>query len=91
MGDIANSCGNFGKDDCKCDYDPMCSAAARCPEAFIAGYFSGWRSALTFAEVSGLTFAPHPFFQASPRWVAGQMLLNEITPMVRREMPYVGY
>lgn len=90
MKKTANSCGYCGCDDCHCDYDPMLAAAARCPEAFIAGYLSGWRSALTFAELSGLVFAPHPFQQASPQWAVGQMLLNEITPMVRREMPYVG-
>lgn len=79
------NCGNADQ-SCKCDYDPMSAAAHREPMAFVSGYLSGWRSALVFAELSGLTFAPHPFLQASPQWVVGQMLRCEIEPMMHREL-----
>lgn len=83
-------CRNCGSADqsCRCDYDPLQAAAHREPMAFVSGYMAGWRSALSFAEMTGLNFAPHPFFQASPVWVASQVLLNEIAPMVHREMPF---
>jgi hypothetical protein len=75
--------------DCQCMMDPRSSYAHRDPEAFITGYLEGWHQALQFIQLTGGVFAPTPFFQASPQWVAGQALRESITPMLLREMPWI--
>ncbi len=67
---------------------PMAQSALDNPPAFTTGYYAGWRSGMGYWQATGGNLAPTPFFQASPAWIYGQLLREELTPFAYEHTPY---